>query len=61
MNLEHDQKTKLNLEISRSNVNPWDGGMGGMGGLLPNPVDPMALVGNLVGALMHQNIPQVNY
>ncbi|XP_023322668.1 uncharacterized protein LOC111697034 [Eurytemora carolleeae] len=43
---------------SRSNVNPWDGGMGGMGGLLPNPVDPMALVGNLVGALMHQNIPQ---
>jgi len=58
MNLEHDPETKLNLEISRSNVNPWDGGMGG---LLPNPVDPMALVGNLVGALMHQNIPQVNY
>ena len=33
-----------------------------MGGLLPTPggaVDPMALVGNLVGALMNQNMAPV--
>ena len=39
-------------------MNPWDGGGAGLGGgLLPHPggqVNPMALVGNLLGSLMQQ-------
>jgi hypothetical protein len=39
---------------NRGQVNPWQNG-GGIGGLLPHPgvgVDPLALVGNLVGAML---------
>jgi len=46
---------------SRSKVNPWDGGSN-VHGLLPTPgqnVNPMALVNNLVGAIMSQNMAQV--